>query len=247
VWTVSEWRDLLRRTTDLALDHLEVGDDVPITQPVDADHLMAALGGPLPDAPSDPADVIEDLARALAPGLVRTNAGRYFGFVEGGVLPAALAADWLASTYDQNPAFFVLSPAVAVVEEVCARWLREVLGLPASASVGFTTGAQMANLAGLAAARGHVLRQAGWDVDADGLLGAPELTVVVGEERHATVGRALRLLGLQDIVPPLNSRTSFRVRRLRCSRTSFRFRRWPGLPPWWPRPRRNDERGRAAP
>ncbi|HUG86861.1 MAG TPA: aminotransferase class V-fold PLP-dependent enzyme [Euzebya sp.] len=195
---MDELRHLLSRTTELALDHLEVGGDAPISRPVDTDDLVAALGGPLPDLASDPLTVIDLLARVVPPGLVRTNAGRYFGFVEGGVLPAALAADWLTSAYDQNPAFFALSPAAAAVEEVCAGWLLDMLGLPATASVGFTTGAQMANLVGLAVARGQVLRRAGWDVDADGLFGAPEVTVVVGEERHATIGRALRFLGLGE-------------------------------------------------
>jgi glutamate/tyrosine decarboxylase-like PLP-dependent enzyme len=160
--------------------------------------MLGRLGGPLPDGPTDPAEVIAALAEGADPGLVVTNAGRYFGFVEGGIVPAALAADWLTSTWDQNPGFSVLSPAAAAAEEVCRGWLCELLGLPADASAGFTTGAQMANLAGLAAARHHVLRQVGWDVEADGLIGAPAVRIVVGEERHATVGRALRFLGFGE-------------------------------------------------
>ncbi len=191
-------RTLLARTAELAADHLLADPEAAVTQPAVVSELVAALGGPLPDGPSDPLEVVEALARDVAPGLVRTNGGRYFGFVEGGVLPAALAADWLASTYDQNPAFHVLSPAAAALELVCAGWLLELLRLPRHASVGFTTGAQMANVAGLAAARGEVLRRVGWDVDADGLHGAPPVTVVVGEERHATIGRALRFLGLGE-------------------------------------------------
>ncbi len=191
-------RGLLARTAELAADHLTADHDAPVSQPVDIAQLVDALGGPLPDGPTDPALVVETLAREAAPGLVRTNVGRYFGFVEGGVLPAALAADWLASTYDQNAAFHVLSPTAAALELICAGWLLDVLGLPADASVGFTTGAQMANVAGLAAGRGEVLRRAGWDVDADGLQGGPPITVVVGEERHATIGRALRFLGLGE-------------------------------------------------
>jgi glutamate/tyrosine decarboxylase-like PLP-dependent enzyme len=146
----------------------------------------------------DPKDVVRALAMGADDGLIATSGGRFFGFVEGGVLPAALAADWLTSTWDQNPGFYVLSPAAAVVEEIVAGWLRELLGLPASASVGFTTGAQMANLAGLAAARHHVLARVGWDVEADGLSGAPPVTVIVGDERHATIGRALRFLGFGE-------------------------------------------------
>ncbi|QGK72314.1 aminotransferase class V-fold PLP-dependent enzyme [Allosaccharopolyspora coralli] len=158
--------------------------------------LLDALGGPLPHEGSDPLAVIEDLAQAAEPGLVRTNAGRYFGFVEGGVLPASLAADWLASAWDQNAAYFALSPAAAATEEVCRGWLSDLLGLPDTVSAGFTTGAQTANVIGLAAARHRVLADAGWDVDAEGLFGAPRLSVLVGAERHATIDRALRFLGL---------------------------------------------------
>ncbi|HEX2296320.1 MAG TPA: aminotransferase class V-fold PLP-dependent enzyme [Actinomycetota bacterium] len=160
--------------------------------------LRRALGGPLPDAPADPADVVRDLAAAADPGVVATSSGRFFGFVEGGVLPAALAADWLTSAWDQNPGFHVLSPAAAAAEEVVAGWLLDLLRLPATSSVGFTTGAQMAIVGGLAAARHHVLEAVGWDVEADGLQGAPRVKVVVGEQRHATIGRALRFLGFGE-------------------------------------------------
>jgi glutamate/tyrosine decarboxylase-like PLP-dependent enzyme len=194
----TDLRRLLTRTAELAADHLLGDVEAPVSRPVDAADLVAALGGPLPAGGQEPLETIEMLAREAVPGLVRTNVGRYFGFVEGGVLPASLAADWLASTYDQNAAFHVLSPTAAALELVCAGWLLDLLGLPDDASVGFTTGAQMANVAGLAAARGEVLRRVGWDVDADGLHGAPPITVVVGEERHATIGRALRFLGLGE-------------------------------------------------
>jgi glutamate/tyrosine decarboxylase-like PLP-dependent enzyme len=214
----SDLRRLLHRTADLAADHLAADLGAPVSRPARIGDLIAALGGPLPEGPTDPSEVVETLAREAAPGLVRTNVGRYFGFVEGGVLPAALAADWLASTYDQNPGFHVLSPTAAALEVVCAGWLLDLLGLPSGASVGFTTGAQVANLAGLAAARGEVLRRVGWDVDADGLHGAPPVTVVVGEERHATIGRALRFLGLGEqrvTVVPADEQGRMRAERLR--------------------------------
>ena len=152
----------------------------------------------MPERPQDPAEVVARLADAADPGLVATSSGRFFGFVEGGVLPAALAADWLTSVWDQNPGFNVLSPAGAAAEEAVSGWLLDLLGLPETASVGFTTGAQMASLAGLAAARHRVLADAGWDVEADGLAGAPPVQVVVGEERHVTIGRALRFLGFGE-------------------------------------------------
>jgi glutamate/tyrosine decarboxylase-like PLP-dependent enzyme len=197
----SELSALLGRTAAIAMAYLHSVRQRPVGPPTPPEILRPSLGGPLPEGPSDPADVIEALARGVEPGLVTTNGGRYFGFVEGGVLPAALAAEWLTSTWDQNPAMYVLSPAAAVVEEICAGWLLDVLGLPATASVGLTTGAQMANVVGLAAARHRVLAARGWDVEADGLNGAPRVTVLVGAQRHATIGRALRFLGFGERTP----------------------------------------------
>jgi glutamate/tyrosine decarboxylase-like PLP-dependent enzyme len=192
----SEWRAVLTRTTELALGHLETVGERPVARGASMGDLVAALGGPLPAGPGDPARIVEALARGAEPGLVVTNGGRYFGFVEGGVLPAALAADWLTAAWDQNPGFYVLSPAAAATEEICRSWLCELLGLPPACSAGFTTGAQMANYTGLAAGLRHVLGAAGWDLEADGLFGAPAVSVVVGEERHATIDRALRFLGV---------------------------------------------------
>jgi len=140
--------------------------------------------------------VVTELARGADGGLVASAGPRYFGFVIGGSLPAALGADWLTSAWDQNAGIYVTSPAAAVVEEVSAQWLLSLFGLPPSASVGFVTGGQMANTACLAAARQAVLRRAGWDVEQRGLYGAPEIEVVVGAEAHVTVLTGLRLLGL---------------------------------------------------
>jgi glutamate/tyrosine decarboxylase-like PLP-dependent enzyme len=195
---MSDYDEVLSRAQELAANYLESLSKRGIAQRPERDELLAALGKPLDDEGMDPVDVVQQLADGADPGLVVTNAGRFFGFVEGGVLPAALGADWLTSTWDQNPGFYVLSPAAAVVEEVVAGWLIDLLGLPETASVGFTTGAQMAINAGLAAARHHVLAQAGWDVEADGLIGAPAVRVIVGAERHATIGRAVRFLGLGE-------------------------------------------------
>ena len=194
--TAADPRRLLARTTELAVDYLESVGDRPVAAPISMDEMTARLGGPLPDGPTDPLAVVEALASGADPGLVVTNGGRYFGFVEGGVVPAALAADWLASTWDQNPGFYALSPAAAAAEEVSRGWLCDLLGLPPTVSAGFTTGAQLANLTGLAAARRQVLTEAGWDLDADGLFGAPPVRVFVGAERHATIDRALRFLGI---------------------------------------------------
>jgi glutamate/tyrosine decarboxylase-like PLP-dependent enzyme len=167
----------------------------PVGARAGAAELRARLGGPLPEGPTDPAEVVGQLAKLADDGLVASAGPRFFGFVVGGSLPAALAADWLASTWDQNAGLFALSPAAAVVEEAAAGWLTELLGLPATTATGFVTGATMANFAGLAAARHHVLAAAGWDVERDGLAGAPPVEVVVGAERHVTLDVALRYLG----------------------------------------------------
>ncbi|MEA3217601.1 MAG: hypothetical protein QOJ19_3757 [Acidimicrobiia bacterium] len=167
---------------------------MPIAEIVDV--LRRFLGGPLNDQPHDPAGVIEQLAQGCAQGLVASNGPRYFGFVTGGTLPAALAADWLTAAWDQNVALGVMSPAAAVVEAIVGEWLAELLGIPPTASFGLVTGAQMANVVGLAAARRAVLRREGIDVEEVGLAGAPPLRVVAGEQRHVTVDVALRYLGI---------------------------------------------------
>jgi glutamate/tyrosine decarboxylase-like PLP-dependent enzyme len=193
---MSDARDLLRRTAAIAADYLESLGERPVFPHVTPEELRAALGGPLPEDPVDPGQVLEDLAAGAEPGVVAMGSGRYFGFVIGGALPAALAADWLTSAWDQNAGLYVGGPSASVVEQVTREWLVELLGLPGEASIGFVTGTQMAHVTGLAAARFHVLDAAGWDVGADGLTGAPPVRVLVGEKRHVTVDRALRLLGL---------------------------------------------------
>ncbi len=161
-----------------------------------ADALREGLGGPLPEKPTDPAAVVELLADLAEPGLMAMPSGRFFGWVIGGTLPAALAADWLTSAWDQNSGMRFATPGTVAVEECAAEWLLDLLGLPADADVGFVTGATMANFTGLAAARQHVLRDVGWDLDHNGLAGAPRIRVLAGADRHGTVDLALRYLGL---------------------------------------------------
>jgi glutamate/tyrosine decarboxylase-like PLP-dependent enzyme len=193
---VSELRDLLRHTADVAADYAESLHERPVFPDVDPEELREALGGPLPEEPLPAEAVVEELAAAAEPGVVALGSGRYFGFVIGGALPAALAADWLTSAWDQNAGLYAGGPSASVVEQVTRDWLVDLLGLPADASIGFVTGTQMAHVTGLAAARRHVLDAVGWDVGARGLGGAPRVRVLVGEKRHVTVDRALRLLGL---------------------------------------------------
>ena len=161
----------------------------------DPQALRQALGGPLPSGPTADERVIAELARGADDGLVATIGPRYFGFVTGGAVPVTVAADWLASAWDQNGALYVMSPAAAVMEDIVAGWVLELLGLPATATVGFVTGCHMANFTCLAAARHEVLRRAGWDVERDGLQRAPRITVVVGDEVHISTVGSLRMLG----------------------------------------------------
>lgn len=158
--------------------------------------LTEAFSGPLPSAPCPPERVLADLVAAAGPGLVASAGPRYFGFVVGGALPTATAADILAAGWDQLATNAVTSPAAIAAEAAAGGWLKDLLGIPASASVGFVTGAQAANTVGLAAARHRVLAEAGWDVERRGLLGAPPIRVIAGDERHGTIDRSLRLLGL---------------------------------------------------
>jgi len=189
-------RTLLERTAAHAAGFLEGLPERPVGPTATLEQLHKTLGGPLPAGPGDPGQVIDDLAAAAEPGLSAIPSGRYFGFVIGGAVPAALAADWLTATWDQNAGLYAISPAAAVVEDVTGRWLAELLGLPAGVSFAFVTGCQMANFTALAAARHHVLAATGWDVETLGLAGAPQIRVLAGEERHVTIDRALRYLGL---------------------------------------------------
>ena len=189
-------RQLLHDAASYAADFLERLPSRSVGAPAGAAQLRAALDGPLPVEPIEPAEVVAALAEGVEPGAVGIPGRRYFGFVIGGALPAALAADWLTSTWDQNAGLFAAGPAASIVEEVAGRWLIDLLALPPLASFAFVTGCQMANFTALAAARNAVLGAAGWDVEDRGLVGAPPIRVLVGAERHITVDRALRYLGL---------------------------------------------------
>ncbi|MQY12329.1 hypothetical protein SRB5_24620 [Streptomyces sp. RB5] len=176
----------------------------PIGPAADLDSVRAAFGGPLPREGTPPERVLRELITAAEPGVMATAGPRFFGFVVGGALPAASAAEILNAGWDQAPFQPVLSPAGAAAETAAAVWLKELLGIPETASTGFVTGAQAANTVGLAAARQHLLAVQGWDVSLKGLMGAPRLRVIAGAERHATVDRALRLLGFgTDLVEPV--------------------------------------------
>jgi glutamate/tyrosine decarboxylase-like PLP-dependent enzyme len=208
-----DWIGPLGEAYRRAAGYLAALPDRPVGRPADPAALRAALGGPVPERPADPAAVVAALADAAEPGVVATGSGRYFGFVVGGAMPAALAADWLTATWDQNAGLYAMGPAAAVVEEIAGGWLADLLGLPAGVSVGFVTGAQQANATGLAAARHEVLRRVGWDVEAAGLTGAPRVRLLVGAERHVTIDRAARFLGFgTDALVPVPADDEGRMR-----------------------------------
>lgn len=202
----------LHRALQHAIAHLNEVDSRPVGATVTAAELRERLGRPLSPQGDDPARVIDELVADVAGGLLGSAGGRFFAWVIGGSLPAALAADWLTSAWDQNAVLYACSPAEAVIEEVCGRWLKELLGLPEAAGFALTTGCQMAHLTCLAAARNALLARRGWDVEARGLCSAPPIHVLVNGERHGSIERALRLLGLgTDCIVPLPTDDEGRV------------------------------------
>ncbi|CCE07759.1 Pyridoxal-dependent decarboxylase (fragment) [Bradyrhizobium sp. STM 3843] len=186
----------LQRAFTHALAHLSSAETAPVNATTGLTELRARFGKPLPESGTDAAEVIDDLVRDAEGSLLGCNGGRFFGWVIGGTLPAALAADWLVSTWDQNAAIHACGPAEAVIEEIAGAWLKDLFGLPQTASFAFVTGTQMAHVTCLAAARHRLLARAGWDVEEHGLTGAPPIRVLTSSERHGSVERAVRMLGL---------------------------------------------------
>ena len=199
----ADYRDALGRAADHATRWLDSLPTRPVPPRAGVAEIINALGTELPDGPTPAGEVIDLLATASEPGLVAMPSGRFYGMVIGGVHPAALAADWLVSAWDQNAWLRQVTPAHSAVEDITRTWLLDLLGLPADCAAGFVTGATMSNFTCLAAARGFVLSQANWDVARDGLTGGPRVRVLVGAERHDTVDLALRYLGLgaPEVVP----------------------------------------------
>jgi aromatic-L-amino-acid decarboxylase len=187
---------VLSRAYRHAVDYLEGLDNRPVASTTSLRVLRERLGVPLSAAPTPAETVIENLAAATAGGHVGSASGRFFAWVIGGALPSALAADWLASTWDVNAVLYASGPAAAVVEEIAGAWVKDVLGLPKDVSFAFTTGCQIAHMTCLAAARHAVLRDVGWDVETGGLAGAPPIRVLANDQRHGSIERALRFLGL---------------------------------------------------
>jgi glutamate/tyrosine decarboxylase-like PLP-dependent enzyme len=191
----------LGRAHELATGFLDTLDERPVWPRATYEEMLKALGGELPGGGSDPVEVLEDLARRADPGLAGIAGGRFYGFVIGGELPAAVGADWLTSVWDQNAVLNSVAPAAAAAEIVAGEWVVQALGLPQGTAVGLVTGGMMANYTCMTAARHQVLARHGWDVNKQGLFDAPRVRVFVGRDRHDTIDRAVHFLGLgQDAV-----------------------------------------------
>jgi glutamate/tyrosine decarboxylase-like PLP-dependent enzyme len=193
-----EYREPLAHAVQHATDWLNSLPSRQVSPQEGIEQLEFALGRDLPEGPTGATDVVDELARLAEPGLMAIGSGRFFGWVMGGTLPAALASDWMVSAWDQNNGLRYATPATAAIEERAGAWLLDLLGLPSTSAVGFTTGGTMANFVGLASGRGAVLEAAGWNVNRDGLTGAPKVTVLVGAEVHSSVELVLRYLGLGE-------------------------------------------------
>jgi glutamate/tyrosine decarboxylase-like PLP-dependent enzyme len=214
-----EARRVLERAAELGIEYVESVPERPVNAGASLAELRETLDLPLPEEPVAAVTVLEELARDVEPGLLHSTGGRFYGFVIGGSVPAAIGADWLTSAWDQNAGLALVTPAAAIVEEIAGRWVKELLGLPAHASFGFVTGCQMAHATALVAARHHVLAQVGWDVEQHGLAGAPPITVVAGAKRHGTLDRALRFVGLGagSVRPvPVDDQGRMRINDLRA-------------------------------
>ncbi len=202
----SPFRPALEHALDHALAHLENLASHPVAAQATLESLRSRLCKPLSHDGVRADQVIDELVADTAGGIVGSAGGRFFGWVIGGSLPAALGADWLTSAWDQNAASYACAPAEAVVEEVCGAWLKELLRLPAQASFALTSGCQMAHLTALAAARHALLERCGWQVESDGLFGAPKIRVLTSDQFHGSVTQALRLLGMgTSAIKPLPS------------------------------------------
>lgn len=178
-----------------ALGWIDGLDRRPVITSAASQELTATFGGPLPEKGSRPEEVIAWLIQNANDGMLGSGSGRFFAWVVGGALESALAADWMVATWDQNAALYACGPAAAVIEEVAGEWIKDLLGLPREASFAFTTGCQLAHMTGLAAARHALLRRVQWDVETDGMFGAPPITIMTNDQKHASVERAARYLG----------------------------------------------------
>lgn len=206
---MSKALDYAHRAASAWIDGL---DERPVTARATSQELAARFGGPLPETGSEPAEVIAWLTQSAGEGMLGSASGRFFAWVIGGAVESALAADWMVATWDQNAALHACGPAAAVIEDVAGEWIKELLDLPREASFAFVTGCQLAHMTGLAAARHALLHRAQWDVEADGMFGAPPITIMTNDQKHGSVERAARYLGFgRRALLPLPTDTSGRI------------------------------------
>jgi glutamate/tyrosine decarboxylase-like PLP-dependent enzyme len=189
-------RALFERAASSSIEYMGEAHDRAVVPTEDAIKGLSVFDEPLPEGPCDGNEIVRLLHTHGSPATVATTGGRYFGFVNGGAIPAAVAAKWLSDAWDQNAALYVMSPIASQLEAVCEKWLVGLFGLPAGTAMGLVGGTSAATLCGLAAGRNEILKRAGWDVNSQGLFDAPKIRVVLGEHAHATVFKALALLGL---------------------------------------------------
>jgi len=211
-------RELLANAASRSADYLDGLESRSVSPVLDSvERLVTALEGPIPDTPVEASEILSFIDEYGSPATVASASGRYYGFVTGGALPATLAAQYLAAAWDQNSFTYLSSPAIAAFEDAALRQVKQVLNLPSEAAGAFVTGATMANFTCLAAARNQVLKQVNWDVDAQGLFGAPPVTVILGEEAHGTIYKVLSMLGLgrdRVVVVPADDQGRMRVEAL---------------------------------
>jgi hypothetical protein len=188
-------KDLFEQVKSYAYAYMDDLYDRAVFPPEDAVNRLDVFDEPLPEQPCNSAEILRLLHECGSPATIAQTGGRYFGFVCGSVIPTGLAAKWLSDVWDQNPALYVLSPVVSQLETICERWLRDLLGLPDETVAGFVSGTSIATMCGLAAGRYELLKRLNWDVNLKGLFSAPKLRVVLGEQAHASVFKALALLG----------------------------------------------------
>src|SRR5450432_4918305 len=186
---------LINTFSELAENYISGISDNPVYPTGDSLKLLQQLNKPLQENPIDAEEILILLDSKGSPGTVKSSGGRYFGFVCGGSLPAAMMTKLLATVWDQNAGMYIMSPVAALLEEISSAWLLDIFGLPKQTAVGFVTGATMANFTALAAARHYLLQKAGWNVEARGLFHAPEITVITGNEVHVSILKALNLIG----------------------------------------------------
>jgi glutamate/tyrosine decarboxylase-like PLP-dependent enzyme len=196
LWQDNRDKDVYKQAVSYAFDYLDSAGDRHVFPTPEAIANLALFDEPMPSYPQDGTDILEQLHRYGSAATVTHAGGRYFGFVNGGVIPTALAARWLADAWDQNAALYVISPIASKLEQLCERWLVELLGLPADSAAGFVTGTSTATLCGMLVGRNTLLKKLGWDVVEQGLFGAPRLRVLMSPQAHATVRKALAVLGI---------------------------------------------------